>query len=291
MAKIEGMFERALAVRGPTKLIVRTGSGDVQLSRGEEDKVLVRAHFIVRALRGQQAHDLAEKIKADPPIEVVGNTITIGDLSKYAEGGLWFFPSIAMDFEIEAPYETEAELDSGSGDQRIRGIRGPVRAEAGSGDLEITGIEREVTARTGSGDITIAEAAAVDAKAGSGDIVLSAIKGDVRLDVGSGDVALVQIGGSIQCETGSGDIRVDSKVGAGARWQLETSSGDVLVTVPVEARFAIAAETSSGDIEIDFPLTVMGKLSKRAVRGTVGESPEAEIEIKTSSGDICIKKK
>jgi hypothetical protein len=149
MAKIEGMFERALAVRGPTKLIVRTGSGDVQLSRGEEDKVLVRAHFVVRALRGQQAQDLAEKIKADPPIEVVGNTITIGDLSKYAEGGLWFFPSIAMDFEIEAPYETEAELDSGSGDQRIRGIRGPVRAEAGSGDLEITGIEREVTARCG----------------------------------------------------------------------------------------------------------------------------------------------
>jgi len=79
-------------------------------------------------------------------------------------------------------------------------------------------------------------------------------------------------------------------LGAGVRWQLETSSGDVLVTVPAEARFAITAETSSGDIEIDFPLTVSGQPSKRAVRGTVGESPEAEIEIKTSSGDIRIKK-
>jgi len=291
MAKIEERFERALAVRGPTKLIVRTGSGDVQITRGGENQVLVRARFVVRALQSQQAQELAEKIKADPPIEVVGDTITIGDLSKYYEGFSWFLPTISMDFEIEVPYETEAELDSGSGDQLIRGIRGPVRAEAGSGDLEITGIEREVTAHTGSGDIKITEAASVSAKAGSGDIVLSEIKGDVRLDVGSGDVALVQIGGNVQCETSSGDIRVDSKVGAGMRWQLETSSGDVSVTVPAEARFAITAETSSGDIEIDFPLTVLGKLSKRAVRGTVGESPQAEIHIETSSGDIRIKKK
>lgn len=291
MAKIEGRFERALAVREPTKVVVRTGSGDVQISRGGENQVLVRARFVVRALQSQQAQELAEKIKSEPPIEVVGDTITIGDLSKYYEGVSWFFPSISMDFEIEAPYETEAELNSGSRDQLIRGIRGPVRAEAGSGDLEITGIEREVTARTGSGDIKIIEAAAVSAQAGSGDIALSAIKGDVRLNVGSGDVTLTQIGGNIQCETGSGDIRVDSKVGAGVRWQLETSSGDVSVTLPAEARFALTAETSSGDIEIDFPLTVSGKLSKRAVRGTVGESPQAEIHIETSSGDIRIKKK
>ncbi len=291
MAKIEERFERALAVRGPTKVVVRTGSGDFQITRGGENQVLVRARFVVRALPSQQAQELAEKIKADPPIEVVGDTITIGDLSKYYEGVSWFFPSISMDFEIEAPYETEAELNSGSGDQLIREIRGPVQTEAGSGDLEITGIEREVAARTGSGDIKIIEAAAVSAKAGSGDIALSEIKGDVRLNVGSGDIALTQIGGNIQCETSSGDIRVDSKVGAGVRWQLETSSGDVSVTLPGEARFAIAAETSSGDIEIDFPLTVSGKLSKRAVRGTVGESPEAEIRIETSSGDIRVKKK
>jgi ABC-type multidrug transport system ATPase subunit len=47
---------------------------------------------------------------------------------------------------------------------------------------------------------------------------------------------------------------------------------------------------TSGEIEIDFPLTVTGKLSKRELRGTVGESL-AEIRIKTSSGDIRINKK
>lgn len=291
MARIEDRFERTLSVSAPTRLIVETGSEDVHVRRGSDGAVSVQGRVFIHALNRQQARELAEKIKADPPIEVMGNTVKIGDLDKYREGISWpFGPFVSIDFEIQVPYETEVELDSGSGDQVVSGIRGPVRAEAGSGDLEITGVEREVAVSTGSGDIKVVGAAQVSAKAGSGDVKLSKIVGNVQIDVGSGDVALQEIDGSIQIDTGSGNIRVDSGLGSGVRWQLETSSGDVTVSLPAEARFALVAETSSGEIETDFPLTVAGKLNKRALRGTVGESLNAEINIETSSGDIRIKK-
>lgn len=293
MARIEDRFERTLPVSGPVKLVVHTGSGDVHICRGAEGTVLVQGRFSIWAFSRQHVHELAEKIKSDPPIEVVGNTIKIGDLSKYSEG-LWSlgpFFSVYLDFGIQVPYETEVEAHSGSGDQKIVGIRGPVRAQAGSGDIEITNIEREVTVSTGSGDIAVSGAAKVSAKAGSGDVKLNAIAGDVTIEVGSGDVMLQEIGDAITASTGSGNIHVDSGLGSSARWQLETSSGDVTISLPSDARFALAAETSSGDIEVDFPLTVTGKLSKRELRGAVGESPSAEISIETSSGDIRIGKR
>ncbi len=292
MARVEDRFERTLSVSGRTKLIVEAGSGDIRIERGADDKVFVHARVFVHALTRDQARELVEKIKADPPIAIEDNTVKIGDLSRYRESISWpFGPSISIDFDIQAPYETEADLDSGSGDQTVRDIRGPVRAEAGSGDIEVTGIEGEVTVSTGSGDIKVVGAAKVSAKAGSGDIELRQIAGDVKIDVGSGDVTLHEIGGSVQIDTGSGDIQAESGLGAGTRWQLETSSGDVTVSLPAEARFALVVETSSGKIETDFPLTVTGKLSRRALRGTVGESPSAQINIETSSGDIQIKKR
>ncbi|MDW8110621.1 MAG: DUF4097 family beta strand repeat-containing protein [Candidatus Bipolaricaulota bacterium] len=292
MARLEDRFERTLSVSGPVKLMVETGSGDIQVRRGAEGTLVVQGRVFIHALSRDQAHELAAKIKSDPPIEVSGNTVKVGDLSKYRESISWFLgPFLGIDFDIQVPYETEAKIDSGSGDQLIRDIRGPVRAEAGSGDIHIAHIEREVTVDTGSGNIAVVGSAKVSADAGSGDIELREIAGDVQIDVGSGDVVLQEIGGNIDVDTGSGDIRIDSGLGTGVRWQLETSSGDVSISLPAEARFALAVETSSGDIEVDFPLTVTGKLSKHELRGTVGDSPSAQIKIETSSGDVRIQKR
>ncbi len=248
----EDSFETTLDISGPIKLIVDTGSGDIRVSRGQEDKVFISSRFIVWAPSEEDARELAERIKEDPPIEIEGNTIKIGDLSKYKNGfgffDRFFNRSIAMSFDIQVPYDTEAELDSGSGDQTVSGIRGPVSADAGSGDVEINGIEREVVADTGSGHIKVTKAARVDADTGSGHVILSDISGDAKVDVGSGDVSLENIGGDVRVDTGSGDIKIDSGLGRGVQWRLDTSSGDVLLILPSDARFAIAAETSSGEI-------------------------------------------
>lgn len=297
LVKIEGSFKMVLNISELSKLIVETGSGDIHIIRGEDNQIFISARFIVQAPGAEAAHKLAEQLKIDPPIKQQDNTIRVGDLRKYGLGvscnilETWscFGASITMSFTIQVPYATEVELDSGSGDQRVAGIRGPVRTNAGSGDIEISGVGQEVIAKVGSGDIRVAGAAKVNINIGSGRVELSKIREDVKVDVGSGNVSLEEIGGDIAVSTGSGNVRLNSNLGAGVRWHLRTGSGHVRLALPPDARFVITAKVSSGEIEMDFPLA--GKIRKRELRGTVGESPEAEIHIKTSSGDIRIKKK
>ena len=294
MATVKDTVETMLGVPGPIRLIVETGSGDIRITRGQDGQIVVRSHFVVRAPTPEQARKLAEAIKADPPIELAGQTVEIGDLSKYrSQLGLTerVRTSIVMSFDVEVPYQTEVELDSGSGDQVIEGIRGPVRADAGSGNVEITDIEQEVFVDTGSGNIAVTGASHVEADAGSGNVRLSKISGGVNVDVGSGNVFLSEISGDVWVETSSGNVRIDSALAEHAQWRLETSSGDVRLQLPAEAGFRLHAETSSGRIRVDFPLTISDQMGRRELHGTVGDQPSAEIRVETSSGNIEIRRK
>jgi DUF4097 and DUF4098 domain-containing protein YvlB len=289
MAKIRDSFQKTLDVGEPLQLEVETGSGDIEVRQGKEGKLTVFGEFQVRARSEEEARKISARIKEDPPIEVRGNLIQIGKLSKYDLGPWPFGPSVVFDFLIEAPAETAARLSSGSGDQEVKGLRGPIRADAGSGDVEIEDAEADVRVDTGSGDIEVARVrGGVEADAGSGDIDLTEIAGRAVVDVGSGDVHLREMGSDIAVDAGSGDIIVESPIGSNAEWALETGSGDVRLLLPRDSQFNLRAETDSGEVETDFPLTVSGKVGKR-VEGKVGERPTAIIGIETGSGDIKIK--
>lgn len=291
MAKIQDSFQKTLEIGGPLRLEVETGSGEIKIRRGENGQLTVSSSFQVRARTEEEAKELAERIKKNPPIEVAGDLVRVGNLSRYGLGSWPFGPSAVFDFLIAAPAETAARLDSGSGDQEVQGLKGPIKADAGSGDVEIEDAEGDVEINTGSGDITVARVrGGVKADAGSGDIDLAEIAGRAEVDVGSGDVCLKEMGSDIEIDTGSGDIVLESAIGDGAEWALEAGSGDVRLLLPRDSQFSIRAETNSGEFETDFSLTMSGKIGKR-VEGKVGEKPQATIRIETSSGDIKIKAK
>lgn len=289
MPKVQDSFEKSLEVAGPLRLEVQTGSGEIKLAQSEDGKLSVSSSFKVRARSEQEAKELAGRIKMDPPIEVAADLVRIGDLGKYGFGHWPFGPSVVFDFLIRAPAETEARLDSGSGEQQVRGLKGPIKAEAGSGDVEVADIEADVDVDIGSGDITLARVGGkVKVDAGSGDIELTEIAGRAEVDVGSGDVLLNEMGGDVEVEAGSGDIILESAIGANASWTLETGSGDVRLLLPPDSQFKLQAKTNSGEFETDVPLELSGKIGK-SVEGKVGENPTAAVRINTSSGDIRIK--
>jgi len=278
-----------LEVKEPLWLKVETGSGDIEVRQGQEGKLTVFGEFQIRARSEEEARRIAEQIKENPPIEISGDLVRIGNLNRYDLSSWPFGPSAVFDFFIEAPRETEARLSSGSGDQEIKGLRGPIRTDAGSGDVVIEDAEADVKVDTGSGDIEVTRVrGGVSADAGSGDIELAEIAGRAAVGVGSGDVCLKGMGSDIAVDAGSGDIIVESAIGDHARWALEAGSGDVSLLLPRDSQFELRAETSSGDFETDFPLIVSGKLGRR-VEGQVGGKTKATVRIATSSGDIKIK--
>ncbi len=105
-----------------------------------------------------------------------------------------------------------ASADVGSGDVKLRGIRGPLTAKVGSGDIVIDGAGSLNVLSIGSGDVKArniggnVEVGSI----GSGDFELDGARGDVRIgSIGSGDADLSNVSGAVRVDSvGSGDVDV-----------------------------------------------------------------------------------
>lgn len=298
LAAAEGQFDRTLTVTGPVALDVSTGAGSITVRAGEPGQVRIQGY--IKAKRGREA--AVRALEANPPIEQDGNMIHVGriqnrDLQK----------NISISYEIVAPPETQLESGTGSGDQKVSGIVGPVAASTGSGSVALTEIGDEVQAETGSGSIRLQGirgavrastgsgsihgadiGGPVRASTGSGDVHLEqSAPGDVKVSTGSGDVEVFGVRGAVRVSTGSGDVTADGN--PSGEWELETSSGEVTVRLPAGAAFDLEARTSSGSIYIaeTHKLLVSGKINPRRIRGKV-RGGGVKLALSTSSGDIRI---
>jgi hypothetical protein len=260
----EATFERTLTVTGPVELDVRTGSGDIGVRVGTGDRVLVLGR--VRGSSSAFDDDVNERVRrvqSQPPIEQNGNVIRIGHTRDNP-----LYQNIRITYEITVPAATRLTARSGSGDQLIASINGPVEARTGSGDIRIAQTDADVTASTGSGDVEIERAGGrLNAETGSGDIQVRSVTGAVRARTGSGDIDIAQLTrAEVDARTGSGDVRLG---------------------VAENAAFTLAARTGSGRIQTTHPLLVSGEISRRALNGTVrGGGPR--VEVTTGSGSITI---
>ena len=77
-ARAEGHFDRTLTVSGTVSLDVTTGSGDITITAGGRDKVVV--HGTVRASNDwfSNAESAVKTVESNPPIQQNGNSIRIG---------------------------------------------------------------------------------------------------------------------------------------------------------------------------------------------------------------------
>jgi hypothetical protein len=299
----EGSFERTLKVQGATNVEIESGSGNVLVQRGGSNQVQIVARIRVSNWWGGSSGNADERIKrieANPPIQQSGNFIRIGhvddpDLRR----------NISISYTVTVPVETRLRSHTGSGNQEIRSINGPldvesgsgnlsvadigdtVRVEAGSGNIDIDRVKGNVRAHTGSGTIHAKDVAGgFEANAGSGDISLQqTASGAVRVDTGSGGIDLRGVKGSLDAKTGSGDLHAEGEP-TGA-WTLHTGSGSVNLRLAATSAFDLHAQTGSGSISLASPITVQGSIEKKEIRGKV-RGGGVPIEVQTGSGGIDI---
>ena len=281
-ATVQGHFERTYQVTGPVNLEVLTHSGDVSVRSGPAGTVTItgRIHVGDRWFTKRQAD--VGGIEKNPPIRQSGNSIHI-DYVNYHD--------ISVDYEITTPPDTTVQGHSGSGDQRVEGLRGKVDIETGSGDVRLRDISSEIRLHTGSGNVDASEISGpFTAEAGSGDIRAEEKgSGDVRVHTGSGTVELRGVKGTLWAESGSGDVNI-SGTNTGT-WEVRTSSGNVEIELPHGSGFDLDASAGSGNVVVDRPvtMTIQGDLEKaqHTIRGKVdGGGPQ--LMVHTGSGDIRI---
>jgi len=301
LAASEGSFQRTLQVSGPVNMDMTTGSGDVEVRTGSSGQVQVTGNIRASEWFGGNVEARIKRLEDNPPIQQSGNTIRIGHIDDPE-----LRHNISISYVVHVPAETELRVESGSGNQRVEGIRGPLELSAGSGGLKISSIGARVHAETGSGDIEIESVQGnVHAKTGSGSIEAEGIAGGFEADSGSGHITLHQTApGSVRVDTGSGGMELrgvhgslDAKAGSGTieaegnptgAWNLHTGSGTVQLKIPSNASFDLAAHTSSGSISVDQPHSVQGSIGRKEIRGKVGGGG-VPVEVETGSGDIQIR--
>ncbi|HVA00070.1 MAG TPA: DUF4097 family beta strand repeat-containing protein [Terriglobia bacterium] len=298
----EGHFDRTLPVTGPVEVNVRTGAGSLTVSAGGNSSVQV--HATIRAWRGLFSGEEAEKrvryLEAHPPIEQHGNTITLGATT---DPGLQH--NISISYKLVVPAATRLKSRTGSGDQTIEGIDGPLDLSTGSGRLKASNIGNSVQASTGSGDIELESVKGnIRASSGSGGIRAWGIAGSFRASTGSGDVTLAQtsvadarvssasghvslknVHGLVHAKTASGSISAEG--GGQEPWHLETVSGSVTVRVPPGLGFDLQAHTVSGSVSATQPLTLQGTANHREITGKAGNGGFL-LDVSTVSGNVHI---
>lgn len=303
-AAVEGSFDRTLNVSGHVELDIQSGSGNISVHQGNSNSVVVHGH--IKASEswfgggGLSADEKVKRIEQNPPIDQNGNNIRIGHIQDEALRN-----NVSISYDVTVPKDTSLQSHTGSGDERISDINGPVRANSGSGNITISAINSEVRANAGSGDLTITNvqgraytetgsgniratgiAGGFDARAGSGDITFEqAASGSVRAETGSGNIHLHNVAGGVEAGAGSGDVEVQGKIESD--WRIHTGSGEVEVKLPSDAKFNINAHSSSGSVEVHHPVTMQGTLKRNHIEGTVNGGGTL-LDISTGSGTIRV---
>jgi hypothetical protein len=263
----EATFDRTLTVSGNVNVYVSTGSGYVHVSSGSDSQIHIIGH--VKSgnggwFNGGSSDDRVKQIADNPPIQQSGNEVHIGKT-----GNNDWFRNISIDYEITTPRGSNVNAGSGSGDLRISGVTGGLKASTGSGSIEANGIGGAVALDTGSGDIKAELSNPSSTKA----------------QTGSGSIRIDGVVGGLKAGTGSGDIEIQGQ--PTSEWKLETGSGGVTLAVG-NAHFSLDASTGSGNVHSDPPISTHGSLEKHHIMGDInGGGPTVRVE--TGSGDIRIK--
>jgi len=254
----EATFERTLTLNGRVELSVATGSGNIHLTRGADNRV----HVFGRVKSGWGGSDQqVREIAAQPPIEQTGNIIRIGARHENLH-------NISIDYEIEAPANAYLDAGSGSGNINIDGVGENAKLTTGSGNIHATGLHGAFTTNTGSGDIYAEQTG----------------QGDVKAQTGSGNLELRNLHGGLRGGAGSGNIKVGGT--PTAPWHLETGSGNIEYWSG-GAAFTLDASTGSGSVHTDREMLTQGTQDHHHVGGKIG-SGGATVRIETGSGDIRI---
>lgn len=290
--KYEEKFAKTEALAKNGRFSLNNISGDIEIAVWKEAQVKIEAVKRSKASSLDKAKENAAKVT----IEVTKDGDLVRVETKYPkrEGGFWGGDriSVSVDYKVWVPDQAAVEVHSVSGDVDVAPLGGKAEIVCVSGDVKLHGAAGAEIKLT-SGDLVLEDVAGdVFIKAVSGDLTVSRIKGSIEADAVSGDIDLRDVSGArtIEVKTVSGDVTYVGAIVAGGRYELGTHSGDVRMTIPAGSAFDLEANTFNGTIETDFEIKVVGKISPREIRGTVG-SGGATIALKSFSGDVELKKK
>ena len=228
-------YTRAVQLSAPlsagSTFAAQTHNGSITIIGADVTDCNLTAMITARAATEEGAKKLAEKTKIT--LEPLGNKLT----AKIEKPTLGMNQSVAVSLDVQAPTQTNLELITHNG------------------AVEITNITGTVDGTTHNGKITATQ-----------------VSGTAKLRTHNGTITCKEISGDTQHETHNGDIKVyyTGTAPAICNVSLITHNGGIDFTAPPSFSAAVEASTHNGSIKTDLPVTVVGEVSKKKLKGTIG---------------------
>lgn len=326
-ALFERTTELQHALEPGSTLAVSTASGSIRIAGQETDQCHAIATIRARAATEEEAQALAEQvtvrleptaegleIKADRPERLRNKSVSISYevtvphqtsvRCSSASGSLDLrdltaaVSAHAASGSVKAAHITgPVDLNSASGSIRAEALdSGDAQLKSASGSVRLSQGSNLGTCRlhTASGSVTAedVEADSITLHTASGSVRLTdGQAGAVDLHTGSGSIRAENLDCStLKAESPSGSIAIAFAPAAGSDLQadINASSGSVRLDMPTDFAGQVDLSSGSGSVQIDRPVTVQGKISKRHVRGSIGQGT-GRLSVHASSGSIRVK--
>lgn len=174
---------------------------------------------------------------------------------------------LRIDFEIEAPAETN------------------VQVKMVSGAVDVSGLSGQMDLKTVSGSMTVADL--------SGNLNLDSVSGAIRGTNLAGDARVTVVSGkldlrgcdfpSLRAKVVSGKAAVETKFGQGP-YRLDAVSGRLMLVVPADTSCVVDATAVSGRFKTDLDVS-QSSVTRRSWHVQVGEGGPT-VRMKTVSGNM-----
>lgn len=321
----EASEEQTFTVAGPARLTLEGLAGNVIVTGGAGDAIVVQAHKTAWAPDTQSAE--TELAALNVSMSQVGDAITI--IVTEPERVIFTGQTNTVAFTITVPAETEvnvnvsfgsltlsnttgdADLRSNFGDVRVSDVQatGAVALRTDFGKIEFErGAANNLTVKTSSGrvtltDLSVSETVDVDSdfggitlteveastytvRASSGSITINGARGAVTAHSDFGDVTVKNAEAvTLDLKTNSGTVTFSGSLGDGPH-SLVSDFGSVRLTIPADSALTVDLKTDFGKITSALPITANGDLDERW-QGTINGGG-ASLTVKTNSGGIAL---
>ncbi len=248
-AKYERVVQMSEPVGSAKVFEAETHNGSVTVNGTATNMCDVTATITARADTEENAKKLADKVRVW--LDASGPKIA-ARIEKPDPVG-WQHVGVAFDVKITNHINLELVTHNGS--------------------VEVSNITGEVEATTHNGAVTTRD-----------------VTGNHRLTTHNGRISCQQISGDVELEThnGSVDVVYADNAPTPGKVDIVTHNGGIDFTSPPNLSAKADISTHNGSIHTALPITVVGEVSKRELRGTIG-SGEGRLHLETHNGSIQIR--
>ncbi len=250
---MQSRYERTVQLSAPlspgSTFAAETHNGSITIHGADVADCNLTATIVGQAATEEDAQELAEKTQVT--LEPSGDKLVV----KIDKPTLRMNQSVSVSLNAAVPNKTDLELLTHNG------------------AVEITQITGRVNAATHNGKVTTEDV--------SGTTILTTHNGSVHCTGLSADAQLKTHNGSIKAYYAQAAPSV-------CDISIVTYNGSVEFTAPLGFSAQVEATTHNGSVHTDLPITVVGKVGRNELKGTIGAG-QGKLHLETHNGSIRIK--